>query len=65
MVCGLVHHRMGSSNNYLCHMDVSMKCCSCNKELSETETYICQQCSDEIDRRADEVMGNAEDDDDN
>ncbi|CVB31137.1 hypothetical protein [Serratia marcescens] len=38
-------------------------CCSCLSELAEDECYICQQCNDEIDRQADEVIGNAEDDD--
>lgn len=36
-------------------------CCSCLSELAEDECYICQQCNDEIDRQADEVIGNAED----
>ncbi|EMP7134711.1 hypothetical protein ROV06_000309 [Serratia marcescens] len=35
----------------------------CGKSLEAGETYICQQCNDEIDRQADEVIGNAEDDD--
>ena len=38
-------------------------CCSCQSELAADECYICQQCNDEIDRRADEALGNAEDDD--
>ncbi|HBE9079109.1 TPA: hypothetical protein KNG84_001618 [Serratia fonticola] len=40
-----------------------MKCCNCPKELSEAETYICERCSREIDRRADETMGNQEEED--
>lgn len=40
-----------------------MLCTVCRQELAADETYICQSCNDEIDRRADEVMGNAEDDD--
>jgi predicted amidophosphoribosyltransferase len=38
-------------------------CCSCGLSLSSDETYICQQCNDEIDRLADETLGNAEDED--
>lgn len=38
-------------------------CCSCLLELAEDECYICQQCNDEIDRQADEVIGNAEEGD--
>lgn len=38
-------------------------CCSCLSELGEDECYICQQCNDEIDRQADEVIGSAEEDD--
>lgn len=41
-----------------------MLCTVCQQELADDETYICQICNDEIDRRADEVLGNAEDDDD-
>ncbi len=36
-------------------------CCSCQAELDTGECYICQQCNDEIDRRADEALGNAGD----
>ena len=39
------------------------KCCNCPKELSPDETYICGQCNAEIDRRADETMGNQEEED--
>jgi len=35
-----------------------MKCCNCPNELQDTETYICDRCKAEIDREADEVMGN-------
>lgn len=37
-----------------------MFCVSCQSELSDDECYICQQCNDEIDCQADEVIGNAE-----
>lgn len=40
-----------------------MLCTVCQRELSDDETYICQSCNDEIDRRANEVLGNAEGDD--
>ncbi|MEX2986841.1 hypothetical protein AB4K04_02685 [Serratia fonticola] len=40
-----------------------MKCCNCPKELSEAETYICEACNREIDRRADETLGNQEEED--
>lgn len=40
-----------------------MKCCNCPKELSEAETYICETCNAEIDRLADETMGNQEEED--
>lgn len=43
----------------------AMKCCSCPKELSEAETYICEACNREIDRRADELLGNQEEEDGN
>lgn len=39
-------------------------CCSCQAELDTGECYICQQCNDEIDRRANEVLGNAGEKDD-
>ncbi len=38
-------------------------CCSCLSELADDECYICQQCNDEIDRQANEVIGNAEEGD--
>lgn len=38
-------------------------CCSCQAELDTGECYICQPCNDEIDRRADEALGNAENND--
>jgi uncharacterized paraquat-inducible protein A len=41
----------------------AMKCCNCQGELSEAETYICERCSREIDRRADEAIGNQEEED--
>ncbi|MFV8918751.1 hypothetical protein [Serratia fonticola] len=41
------------------------KCCNCPKELSTDETYICGQCNAEIDRRADEGVGNQEEEDGN
>ncbi len=40
-----------------------LKCCNCPKELSEAEVYICEACNREIDRRADETMGNKEEED--
>ncbi len=40
-----------------------MICSSCQSELADDECYICQQCSDEIDRQADEVIGNTEEGD--
>jgi predicted amidophosphoribosyltransferase len=42
-----------------------MKCCNCPKELSDSECYICEICNREIDRRADETMGNQEEEDGN
>ncbi|CAI1230500.1 Uncharacterised protein [Serratia ficaria] len=39
-------------------------CCSCQAELDTGECYICQQCNDEIDRRADETLGNSENEND-
>lgn len=41
------------------------KCCNCPKELSDSECYICEACNREIDRRADEAMGNQEEEDGN
>ncbi|HFF8969421.1 MULTISPECIES: hypothetical protein [unclassified Serratia (in: enterobacteria)] len=38
-------------------------CCSCLSVLAADECYICQHCNDEIDRQADEVIGNAEEGD--
>lgn len=38
-------------------------CCRCLSRLFGDECYICQACNDEIDRQADEVIGNSEDDD--
>lgn len=40
-----------------------MKCCNCPKELQDDESYICEACNAEIDRQADEVMGNQEEED--
>ncbi|MBP1035868.1 hypothetical protein J8631_09880 [Serratia fonticola] len=40
-----------------------MKCCNCPKELQDDESYICESCNAEIDRRADETMGNQEEED--
>lgn len=39
-------------------------CCNCGTFLADDETYICQSCNDEIDRRANEVLGNAGEKDD-
>jgi len=40
------------------------KCASCGHQfMGQKRENLCQQCNDEIDRRADEVMGNVEDDD--
>ncbi len=40
-----------------------MLCTVCQSELGADECYICQSCNDEIDRQADEVIGNAEEGD--
>ncbi len=40
-----------------------MKCCNCPKELQDDESYICEACNREIDRQADETMGNQEEED--
>lgn len=40
-----------------------LKCYNCQKELSDSECYICEICNREIDRRADETMGNQEEED--
>lgn len=45
------------------NLKVAASCVNgCGRVLEAGETYICQSCNDEIDRRADEVLGNAEDD---
>jgi hypothetical protein len=47
------------------NMSVAVACVNgCGRILGDGETYICQQCNDEIDRRADETLGNAENEDD-
>uniref|UniRef100_UPI0035C6628B hypothetical protein n=1 Tax=Serratia quinivorans TaxID=137545 RepID=UPI0035C6628B len=39
-------------------------CCNFGTFLADDETYICQSCNDEIDRRADETLGNSENEND-